>query len=299
LFALGACSGDVPATTDGGARVLGGAVVGGRVVSTVDGHPIELELVAHAARSAGVDPELALRRLQDEELLAGAAARAGLDRDPEVERAARRAAVQALLARTVEREITEEDLDRAAIEAAYDAAPTRYDRPERRRSTYALASVPSGDAAGWAAAEAWARTVLAEVTAAPEAEAALLAVRRRSFEGQPFQVEVEDVPPLARTDVAEPTYLDALYEVSAPGLVPHVVRTSLGWHVVVVTEIEPAIRLTRDEAIERLLGEALAARRAAWLEEHVLALGRAAGVRLDPAGLDRAMRDPSLLGGEE
>ncbi|RZO57970.1 MAG: hypothetical protein EVA89_20500, partial [Sandaracinaceae bacterium] len=48
---------------------VGAAAVGGRVVSTVDGHPITVDQVAAAARAAGVTPEVALRRLQDEALL--------------------------------------------------------------------------------------------------------------------------------------------------------------------------------------------------------------------------------------
>ncbi len=296
---LAACSGGATDGRDAGPRVRGTAEVGGQIVSTVDGQPIDLETVAHATRAAGVEPTLALRRLQDEQLLAAAAERAGFGEDPEVERAGRRAAVQALLARTVEVEATEADLDRAAIEAAYETAPQRYDRPERRRSVHAVARVQGDDAATEESARSWARALLEEVRAAPDPEAAVLAVRRRSVQGLGFEVLVEDLAPLANTDGADPAFIEAVFELDEAGLVPRVVRTAVGWHVVVVTAIEPAARPSRDEALARLTREALAAQRARRLEQLLAELARGAGVTLVPAGVDRVMNDPRLLGGEE
>lgn len=300
LALVAACDGGAPAAPEAGARARGGARVGGDVVATVDGHAITIDEVAAAARAAGVSPELALARLEEEAILAAEAERAGLADDPEVRRATRRAAVQALLARSVEAEITADTIDRAELEAALDAAPGRFDRPERRRSTHALASVPPGAPAEVAAAaEAWIRGLHAELVASTDPAGALGARARRPEVGLPFEVSYEDVPALARADQADEAYLAALFAAEGPGLAAAPVQSALGWHAVVVTEVVPAWRPSREEALAVLLDERLAALRAARLEQLVRELGSGAGVRLEREAMQRAFSDPNLLGGGE
>lgn len=298
LCACGAGEGDVD---DAGPRARGEAVVGGRVVSTVDGHPIDLDTVVHAVRSAGVEQGLALRRLQDEELVSAAAIRAGWGDDREVVAAARRAAVQALLARTVEAEVTEASLDQAAVAAAYEAAPDRFARPERRRSVHALVRLPpDAPVALVEAAERRASALHAEVAAAEDPEAAVLALEPRlgaPSDEEAFEVAVEDLFPVTRDQGLDPAYAEALFAAEI-GLIPSLVRSSLGWHVLVVTEISPASRPSPDEALAQLRHEALAALRARRLDALIAELARARGVRLEPTGVDRIMRVDELgMGG--
>lgn len=298
LALVAACEGAAPAATEAGPRARGSARVGGDVVATVDGHPITLDEVAAAAREAGVAPELALSRLEDEAILAAAAERAGFAGDPEVRRATRRAAVQALLARAVEAQITAAGFDPAELEAALDASPARFDRPERRRSTHALAVVaPGAPAAVAAAAEAWIRALHAELVAAPDPAGALAA--RRPEVGLPFEVAYEDEPAMAREDAADQAYLDAIFAAAGPGLLADPVRTELGWHAVVVTEVVPAWHPSRDEALTVLRDERVAALRARRMEELVRELGARAGVHIEGEAMRRAFADPSLLGGGE
>lgn len=286
---LASCGDDAAGAPDRSeARFRGTATLGGDVVATVDGDPIDLATVMRAAGSAGITPELALSRLTDEALLAREAERHALGQDIAVRRAVRQAAVQALLAREVESAIGPETIDRASLEARYEAAPERFARPERRRSAYVLASVPddASDSVA-AAAERWIRATHAELAVAPDAEGALLALRRRTPRGEPFTVTVEEVPPLAADDDADPAYRDAIFASAGTGLLPSPVRTALGWHVVVVTEITPAWRATREEALETLAREELARRRAERLEALIADLAARAGVTLDRAGLAR------------
>lgn len=298
VLLLSACgaAGDGDERADG-PRARGSARVGGNVVATVDGHPIDVETVMSAARAAGVPPELALARLEDEALLAAAAERAGFADDPAVRRATERAAVQALLARTVEAEVTEEAIDPATLEEALEASPERFDRPERRRSAHVLAAVPEGAPAEVeSAAEAWIRRLHAEAAASRDPAAHLAGVRPDP--SLPFEVSYEDVPPLARTDEAAAGYVEALFGAEVPGLLPPV-RTGLGWHVIVVTEIVPAWRPTREEALAVLRSERLAALRAARLEELVRELAARTEVRLERDVIRRAFADPQLSGGGE
>ncbi len=276
-------------TDDDGARARGRAVGGGSVVSTVDGWPIDVALVRDAARAAEVPPRVALSRLEDEALLAARAERAGLGDDPEVVRGSRRAAVQALLEREVEARVTADAIDPAELEAAYAAAPERFARPERRRSVHVLARVPDGAPSSVDdAAEAWIRELHARLSRSERPEADVLALRRRAEADEPFAITIEEVPPLSRTDAADPSYLAALFATPSPGVTPEPVRSAFGWHAVVVTEIVPAWHADHDEAIGILRDERLAALRAARLEELVRELAQQARPSVDDAAARRA-----------
>src|SRR5207237_748916 len=75
------------------------------VVATVDGRPIRASQVAEQARAAGQSAREALQALVDAEVLAGEAARRGLDGDPDVQEAAEAAAVRRLLHTGFESEV--------------------------------------------------------------------------------------------------------------------------------------------------------------------------------------------------
>lgn len=274
----------------------GDAHVGGDVVSTVDGHPITVAEVEQAAREAGVPPRRALRELQDELILARAAERRGFDAATEVERARRQSAVQALLARGVEAEVGPDRIDPATLEAEFEANPGRFDRPERRRSAHLLASVgPDATPSAAAAAEAWIREKHAEIAAAPDPAAAILAIRRNPPTDLPFTVSVEEVPGLDRDAGADPAYLAALFSRDDAGLVAEPVHTAFGWHVVAVTGTEPAWTATHEEAIATLRDERLVSLRADYLEALVRRLASEQPVAVEHDTLRRILSDPSFL----
>src|SRR5688500_17297584 len=85
-------------TTTGGRdrpRPQGDARLGGQVISTVDGVAITVGDVGRLAEAERITPREALRRLQDDLILAAEAERRGLGDDRRVEQDARRAEVQA------------------------------------------------------------------------------------------------------------------------------------------------------------------------------------------------------------
>ena len=243
----------------------GGDEVGGDTVATVDGHGIDRSLVASAARAAEVTPEVALSRLEDEQLLALAAARAGLEQDPEVRRASRRALVQSLLARTVETAAIEPSPEQ--VEQAFEAGRERFSAPERRRSTRVLAEVPPG--AEGAQARAWIERVILELSQASDATNAALAIRRRQLDQLPFSVEVSEIGALARQEGWDPAYQAGLFSREEPGVVPEPIRTARGFEAIVITWIEPARSISREQALHILEGERDAALRQALLQRFV------------------------------
>lgn len=284
IAALLAACGPGDGAEDGlglGDRIRGDERVGGDVVSTVDGHAITVAEVEVAARSSGVPPEVALRRLQDEVLLALAARRGGVGSDdPAAVRAQRQAMVQALLARTVEAQEPEVPQDELA--AAYEASRQRFSRPERRVSTHVVAR--DAPVADMEAGRAWIEELLGELRAAPDPVNAALAVRRRSdLDTLPFAVEVQEVDGLAQDDPATaPAYLRALYAMEEPGVYPAPVRTELGWHAVILERIEPPRATSREEALETLRGERVAQHRHAALNELVGDIAERTPVTLVP-----------------
>lgn len=272
-------------------RARGSAVVGGEVLSTVDGYPITRAEVEHAARAANVTPSTALARLEDEAVLALAAERAGAGEDPRIAHAQRQAMVQALLARTVEVERVE--IDPAEVEAAYEANPARFSAPEQRRSAHVVARVEPG--ADDSAQQAWIAEVLAELQAAPDPLAATLAIDRRPLHELPFEVMVQEVAGMARDAPADPAYLEALFAMSAPGVVPTPVRTEMGWHVIVLTRIEPERATSRMEALETLRSEREASLRYEILNRITMELARASNVHIEPNAAD-LLGNPRVLG---
>ncbi|MGE0787082.1 MAG: peptidyl-prolyl cis-trans isomerase [Sandaracinaceae bacterium] len=257
----------------------GDAVVGGDVVATVDGVPIRLADVEAAARLGEVSPTVALRRLEDEILLARAAARAGFD-DAEARRAERRAAVQALLERDVEARIPPSAIDEAELEAAYAAAPSRFSRPEQRRSMHVWAHVPEGaPSAIDAQAHEWIESVRARLAASPDPAGTAFAFDEHA--ALPFEWSVEEEEPLAAGDGAEGAYAQAVLAMEAPGVAPEVVRSPLGWHAIVLTRIEPPWEATHDEAIDLLRQERLDVARARAVAEIIAESAQRAPVEVD------------------
>ena len=108
------------AAEPGARRELGGATVGGDVLATVDGRPITADELRRVVRETELDPREALVRLEERELLAGEASRAGYADYPDVRRATRQAMVQALLEREVEQRVTAESITEEAIRARFE-----------------------------------------------------------------------------------------------------------------------------------------------------------------------------------
>lgn len=238
-------SGGGPDLAEGEARL------GGAVVSTVDGEPITLADVTRVVRDTGLEPRAALRRLQEATLLAREAERRGYDGRPAVRTARRKAAVQALLEREVERLAAPEDVSEEELRQALEARKDSLARPERRASQHLLAKVakdaPEDEARAARRVAEQALRDLRDAEQGPEGWQAVL----DGYRDGGSDVVVEDLPAVDRESPFAEPYLEALFDASRIGPVADPVRTEFGWHAIVVTEIHPA----REASVEALRSE--------------------------------------------
>lgn len=268
------------------------AALEGPVVATVDGTAITLPEVQDVVRRTGLSPRDALARLEEEIVLSRAAGTPDPVDRAEADRVARRAAVQALIIHDVEERITPDSLDAAEVAAriAHDAA--MFAQPERRASVHVLCR-PNRDAPeGAAAAERFCRGALEALVAAPDPQAAAEAYAATDTTGRTFTVTVESVRAARREGELAAEYAGALFELEGPGVYPEVVHTRFGFHVIVLTAIEPPWEMPPGE-VERIVRRQLAAeRRAEALEALATELGARVPVELDERGVDLAVRAP-------
>lgn len=228
----------------------------------VDGVPILLDEVATTASELGIPPMEALKRLIGEQLLIREAERRGFDRVSGVSHVARQAAVQELLKRVVEPvEVGADEVARA-----YQEQRERFEIPEKRASLHVLFAM-NGEVgkARDEAAKKHAQTAVAELLAA-SAPRSIWERYRALGKVDGFVVKAEEIPPVSRRDSYAPEYLDGLFSAAEPGVVPMPIRTSFGWHAIVVTEIAPAIETPLPEAHAVLRREMSEGRRAKALE---------------------------------
>lgn len=251
--------------------------VGGHVVSTVEGHAITIADIEELT-AQGVSKERALSILQSERLLIQEAKRRGLESDPAVATVFQQALAQQVLVEEVEAPgVSEEE-----IRAAYEAAGTRYRRGERRASFHVLARLGQ-DATPERAADAKAliEEIIGELRIGTFNAGELRGRYQKKRRGG-FRLVAEVIPPAGRNAPLEQPYLDAIFAAAEPGVVPRPVRTSFGWHAILVTKIDPArdipIEEVRGELTKRTLLKRRRERVAALLKE----LGSTVGVEMTP-----------------
>lgn len=264
-------------------RSLGDADVGGDVVSTVDGHPITVADVEAYLRAEGGTPRAALAALQRQELLALEAERLGYGARPEVRGIARRALVQTLL-ETIEREHPPSAIRDDELRRAYESAGARFVVPERRRGDHALVRV--SDAENEREARRVASSILAELERDPDAWARLRETPRRDG----FALLVEELPLVGRDGSLESGFEEVLFSGDEPGLRSELARTSYGWHVVWVREVQPRDVRAFDEVRDELVEEQTNLRRFEALVALLDTLRERLGVELEPRGLEAALR---------
>jgi len=255
-----------------------GTAVGGTVVSTVDGHAIQLAAVADVARDTGLSGREALRRLQAEQLLMQEAARRGeFEGQPEVQDVARRAAVQALLdAEAASVQVPEDD-----VREAYAAQRARFETKEQRRVLHLYASVREGVSADVdARARAYVASVLPELRATTDPAAFAQAYSGRVVDG--IKIAAELLPPLAREGRVVAPFEDAMFSLPVPGVVPEPVRTMYGWHAIRVLEITPASAVPYETAAATLRKELETERRKKHVEELMVTLRKRYHVVIAP-----------------
>jgi hypothetical protein len=221
-----------------GVAAVGGGAVSGEVVSTVNGERIGSAEVERLTSAGDLTPAAALARLEAERLLAEEAVRRGYAEQRETAQVARQALVQALL----ERDVEPQAVDETEIAAAYEKQHARFETPEKRSATHLLAFLPKGASAEQdRAARSFCESASRQLMAASD-RAAMLS-QLQAFKSPLFAVRLEQLPLVAADGSFVPEFEHALFSLRTPGVVPTPVKTPFGWHVLIVTAIEPATRV--------------------------------------------------------
>lgn len=259
----------------------------------VNGVEIEPEAIAseiqhHPAPDAETAWREAARALAIRELLLQEARRRGLEAEPEADEAGRMecdddALIRALLDEAVEPELPGEEECRRY----YDARRERFRTPDLFEAAHVLIEPEGDDGDAWAAAEAQARAVIAEVGDDPAA----FAEAARELSACPSSRQDGSLGQVRRGELL-PAVQAALEAIPEGTVRREPVRSPHGWH---------AIRLHRRiegqvlpfEAVQGKIGEMLGAR--SWTlaaSRYVAALAEAAeveGIEIEPA------QDPAAL----
>lgn len=247
----------------------------GVVVARIGDEIVTAEELRDFAREEHIaDARQALDRYLERRLLARHAIARGAATDPLVLDVARRAAVQALLARAVEARSTEANVPPQALEFARKTRGFALSHGPLQRVWHALvqrerdASRASSPEARRARAEAIRAALVAEP--APLTFERLRAVAERVPGAGTLHVEpvvgFDARGETGRPDAVHPAFAAAAAAIEQPGGVSPVVETPFGLHVIVLERREPGVS-TDPAIVEReVLREAVSAARARALQ---------------------------------
>lgn len=187
-------------------------------------------------KKGGVGAEEALDALLKESLLVQEAQRRGFEESAADQRRIDRLMVRSFL-KDLERNVTPETIPAEEVEADFETHKDTFQVPERRRSVHVLVKDQS-DAARRSASE-----ILRELR---ENGADVVVERYRSAEtdDRGFGILAEELPPISEQAGFDPAFKTALFDATETGPLRRPVKTSFGWHAVVLTEIQPGERRT-------------------------------------------------------
>ncbi len=262
------------------ARVQTAAVA--EVVATVGGRAIGAEDVRERMMLDGVGATDALDALVEEELLLQEAQRAGLSEDPEAMRSVDRTMVRALL-HDLERKNAPEEISKQEVRADFERNREQFQVLERRGSWHVLVKADTLEAREIAAA------ILTEVRQAEDSRAVFERYATGAADDIELSVVVEELPPITiKADIEKP-YKDELFAAKSPGPLREPVRTSYGWHAIVLTEIQPGEVRTLADVEDEIRDRLSQRRRFEKLVELVKRLETEGRVVYDQAVVDRLM----------
>lgn len=221
--------------------------VPGVTVARVAGEAVTADEVRAVAQAEGIaDVHVALERTITLRLMAREAVRRGLDRDPLVQDLARHAAMQSLLAHTVEQQVRLDNLPESDLASGMRIRGFSLSHGELWHTQHALVTVPANATpAQRAALRARAESVRSALLALPmprveqfnaTATAALVGVPSR----------LEDLPAFdhdgryAAGEMVAP-FTHAATALEHPGDVSDVVETPFGYHVIMLVDRPPAL----------------------------------------------------------
>jgi len=276
--ALAGCNGDSEKaqTEQRGSRVVAD------VVARVGGRPIGASEVEARVEAEGVSAEAAIDQLIAEELLVREAERLGLIVSEDGERTIERAMVRAML-HDLEKENTPGSISEEEVREDYVLHADKLQVPERRHSWHIV--VKDSSEAGRARAE----SILRELRRADDPRT----VYERYVDGAPdgtdFEIKAEELPAISKNAGFKKRYKTALFEAKSEGPLKDVVKTSHGWHAIVLVEILPEEHTTLDEVEGEIRERLSQKKRFEQLVEIVQALEAKGLVQYDEEGVERLL----------
>ncbi len=264
------------------------------VVSSVDGVAVTLSDVERIVQKTGLPRAEALAKLEAEQLLAAKAKSLGFGAHPNVQYAVKQAMVQALLSADVEpTEVTQSE-----IEETYQDDIKTYRVPERRRALHVLAKV--NEVAGEMtskAAESFARKAIRAFQSSRDIEEVF--ERYKAEKSDLFPIVAERLPAVARDGRFHKAFEDAMFGMAEPGVLANPVRTSFGWHAIVLLEIIPAKNIGIDDVADDLRRKIVRVKRKAALGELIDSLRKRIDVVQNDSAVEYVLKSDSIVADRE
>ena len=232
-------------------------------------------------KKSGLGAEEALNALLEESLLLQEAQRMGFEQT-----AADRRKIDRLMVRTfltdLERNVTPETIPTPEVEADFETHEERFQVLEQRRSVHILVKDQSD------AARSFASKILRELR---EKGADEVFERYRSGEAADlgFEVVAEELPPISQKARFDPAFKKALFEATEAGPLRQPVKTSYGWHAIVLTEVQPGEQRTLRDVEDEIRSRLAQKGRLQQLHDLVEKLEGEVGVRFNDAGVQHVL----------
>lgn len=225
------------------------------------------------------------------ELLVREALERGLQEDPEVVAATRRALVNRLLRARLDEALP--PATEAELADAYARHIEDYVRPEQVRLSHVFLAAPPQDPARVARAREKAGTLLAEARALPPRDFAAFGRLARAHSEEPRtqpldgDLRYRSFDELARDFGDEVARAARALVPEGPGALSGVVETEAGLHVLRLTGHQPALNQSLEDVRAALSGRLAQDKRARAWAQLVSGLERRAGLAVDAAALAR------------
>ncbi len=202
------------------------------VIARVGGRSIGASDLEDRMAADEIEAEAALQELIEEELLVQEAERFGFTEERDSERGIERLMVRSML-HDLEQENTPELISEEEVRADYALHADKFEVPERRRSWHILVMQQSD------AGQALAESILRQLQETDNPRTVYELYTDGGPEGTALEVKAEDLPAVTRkANIAKP-YKSALFAAKTVGPLEKIVKTSYGWHAILVTEILP------------------------------------------------------------
>jgi hypothetical protein len=233
---------------------------GGDVMARVNGVPILREDLVLQMRD-GQGRRSALKELIRREALAQEAIRLGLDRDPLVRRAQRRAMAHLLIERELANNFTKKEVPREMVERAYQLNKKRYVHPELVTVLHhVVLAYRRHDADHHRRAKLLARKIRTAATARRLSIEEFLELAKTVGRLDPeLEINTDRVTTPQRGYTVD-SFADAAFALSGKGAVSPVVQSIFGYHVIYLVKRIPAINIplsqAEDEIRERVFDQA-------------------------------------------